>query len=684
MTLPTNSNFDTKHALAYKTPLYLLHFEGESVDYCNHIPGSPDNTCKQYLESISGLTQNITPEEGRGSISGVKVKILDVDDDITTLLATDTYFFHRRKTTIKAGYLGMDEADLIPIFTGWVTGLDMSDDLLFYNFSITDPQKWMQRKVFRGAEDTPVTVSGNPVTILLKVLTSTGNAAETEDFAGSSTPTKFTFTDSADTYPTSRNDSLVRVTMNADPGYITFDNDDIAGANYRYITFKCRWYSGTPAATLQITYQINGGHTYDYTNYYKAVTLDITGAWATYTVDMYALTVGGSDWEDETIEGIQFKFIGSNGAAFDIDYVSLGNSRYDVYDSGNGLGIDIENIDIVGLEDARDKWYPGDSNYLQFTIVERSKTKDWIEREILKVLNCYPSVDGRGRYSIKPFRPPLAAIETTLTITDDHVIGLPKWSSNLAALVNEVEVHYDWNAGTEVYDTQVFFVDGTSVNNRGPGKKPIEIKTKGLHSTPSGSISGRAGDITAQRKTKIFGRYSAPPILVIPKTFFSRFLSEAGDIIDFTNPNVPDIESGTRGLTSKRMEVIKRGVDWKRGTVSFDLLDTGFDKTDNYAVISPRMIVLSGANGTTFTVAGPDAQRFSVGWVISVMDQGMRIKKAVTTITDISGGVITVTPTIGSTPAAGWICTFAAKSSCVAVQQLFWFLEASGAALIVP
>ncbi len=681
MVLPSNTNFDTKHALSAKTPLYLIHFEDEAVDYCNHIPGSPDNTCKQYLASISGLSQGITPEEGRGSISGVNVSILDYDNEITTLLATDTYFFHRRKTTVKAGYLGMDEADLLTIFTGWVTGLDMDSDLLVYQFNITDPQKWMQRKIFRGAEDSSVVISGNPINILMEVLTSTGNAVKLEHFNAGTDPALFTWTDITDTYPST---SIVRCAFTDGTSQIDFNHADVEGLDYRYVCFKMRsidLYQGN--FVIKITYAIDGGHGYDITNYRKEVTMDKTGRWQTYIVDMWDLTAGGSDWKDETITSIRLQFT-NNGEVFEFDYICVGSGPYDTLASGNGLGIDVEHIDLAGLEDVRDNWYPGDSHFMQFVISERIKAKDWFEKEFFKVLNCYPVIDGQGHFSIKPFRPPLAALETLRTITDDHIIGFPGWSANLKALVNEVEVHYDWNPTTEEFDTQVFYVDGTSVNNRGPGKKPIEIKSKGLVSSRStGSLAVRAADITEQRKTKIFGRFSTPPISVKVKTFFSRYLSEAGDLIELTNPHIPDIKNGNRGLTSVRMEIIKRTVNWKRGIVTFDLLDTGFDKS-TYMVISPSMTVVSGSSATVFTVSGPDAERFSEGWHIDVFDVGMRGKKANTVITDITGTQITVSPTIGSTPQAGWICTFAAGDNCTTAQQKYWFLETSNAHLIVP
>lgn len=435
--LSTNANFNTLHAYDYKTPLWLVHFDGEAVDYCNHKPGSPDNTLKQYLVSISSLSRTVKPEEGKSTIAGITVSILDVDDEITALLATDTYYFHRKKVTIKAGYAGLDEADLVTILTGWVTGIKLSKDGLIYDFAITDPIKWMQRKIFRGSETTTVTLSGNPMNILLACLTSTG--------------------------------------------------------------------------------------------------------------------------------------AGTNG---DYDYLA----------EVDGLGIDDDYIDVSGIEAIRDDWFPGASHYMKFTITKRLKASEFFEKEIFKVLNLYPLIDGTGKFKIKRFTPPLVTSDSVQTFDEDNIVDLPAYDMNLPALINEVECFY--NHDGDDFDDELYYVDSTSVTNRGPGKKPVTIKSKGLHSDLSpGSLDIDVVNIFARRKGVVFGRYATPPIKLQLSTFFSQFISEAGDIVPITHSKLPDIESGTRGLDEARMEIIKKDVDFKAGKVKIEALNTGFDKSI-YGVIS--------------------------------------------------------------------------------------------------
>ena len=145
--LITNSNFDAYHDLDHKWPIYLIHFDRETVDYVNHEPLSPDNTLKKYLISLSGLDQKKDSREGKSSIGGIKFSLLDIDDEITALLSTDANaYFQGRKVTIKAGYLGLTESQMITICTNFkIHALELSSDALEYIFEAADPMKKMQK-----------------------------------------------------------------------------------------------------------------------------------------------------------------------------------------------------------------------------------------------------------------------------------------------------------------------------------------------------------------------------------------------------------------------------------------------------------------------------------------------------------------------------------------------------------
>lgn len=435
--LSTNANFDTYHALQNKEIVFYVKFDG--VDYAIVNRAIPDTiTPREYLihTAFSGLSQKVDPEKGKATISGINFSVLDYRNEITTLISEDAYNFHRKKTDVYIGYVGMDASDFIQIFTGWVTGCKLSSDGLAYQFELTDPKKWLQRKVFRNSRTTPTSFSGNPINILLSILTSTGT--------------------------------------------------------------------------------------------------------------------------------------GTNGT-------------YDSLSAEDGIGLSTANVNVTELENIRNDWYPGDSHYLSFTIDTPQKAGEFIEKEILQLLNAYPIIDGQGRYSINPFKPPLETTGTVQSFGIDNIIGLPSWNANLDSLINEVEFQYDHDG--DDYLTIAYYADGTSITARGPGKDTLTIKTKGLKTDYSPkSIASRATDILQRRKNAIFNRYANPPFKITANCHFTNLLTEAGDIVPLTHPRVPNFDSGQRGVSAERMEVVSVSPKWSSGTVSVELLATGFGK-NTYGVI---------------------------------------------------------------------------------------------------
>jgi hypothetical protein len=84
------------------------------------------------------------------------------------------------------------------------------------------------------------------------------------------------------------------------------------------------------------------------------------------------------------------------------------NSDYDLGDDDLGCGLDSDTIDIAAIEAVRDDWFWGGQYFLDFSIVEKFEAKQFIEKEILQLLNCYPAITGNGKYKIIPYKPPIA------------------------------------------------------------------------------------------------------------------------------------------------------------------------------------------------------------------------------------------------------------------------------------
>ena len=561
-----STNYLAKNALLKKKPAYLLHFFGETTDYATTPRiSSPQNTLKSCLKRPRGTSQTITPEEGKSSIGEITLPLLDKNGEILSLMANDPTNLHRKKGVLRCGYKDLAEADMLDYCTGWVTSAPEWSDGPGWDIKLTDPQRWLQQKIFKGASDTsPVHIEGNILNIALRILTSTGD--------------------------------------------------------------------------------------------------------------------------------------GTNGP-------------YDWYPEDNGVGINREYINIAHIEEQRDTWFRGIN--LSFDIRAPIVAKKFLEEEIFKVGNMYPIVRGNGVFDLIVYHYPLCVGPDVQAFDESIITGKPEFDPNFDALINAVEFHIAYDADDNEYKAIYKYYDAATLDRtastyRGPGKKSLVIKSKGL---PDNQM---ARDFIERRANNIFCRYAPPPPIVKVKTFYTQHLSDVGDLVPVTHSKVPNMQTGTRGITSRYMEIIKRHADFQEGRCEFTMLYTDWTG-ERYIVIAPNMYVTEGVSTTQFKVSAEDAAKYEEGWHIDITDAHRRIKASNLEITDISiiesssfedtddvefadtfdvefggdaYGQITVGSSIGATPAAGWIIGFADYDYLTDAQKLYWVIQAQAtpaqAHLILP
>jgi len=131
------------------------------------------------------------------------------------------------------------------------------------------------------------------------------------------------------------------------------------------------------------------------------------------------------------------------------------------------------------------------------------------------------------------------------------------------------------------------------------------------------------------------------------------------------------------------MEVIKKNVDWRNGTVSFDLLNTGFAK-GTYQVISPTMTISESVyyGVTYFDVSVADATKYVnfTNPVVQICDAGMRQQWSDVVITDVNtttGRITTDTTFAADTIGLNWIVTFADYNDATDEQKLYGYIADS-------
>lgn len=355
------------------------------------------------------------------------------------------------------------------------------------------------------------------------------------------------------------------------------------------------------------------------------------------------------------------------------DYLSALDSNGDRI-GGIGLNMDLSQIDIEAFEEIRDAYFPTSSVLFTFRVEERISANDFLKNEIYKPLNMYPIIKGDGRYSARVYRPILPPY-TTRTITEDVMVGIPRYSGNLTSLVNEVRFSYDYDG--DEFGTIEVYVDAESINERSSGDRVLEIETTGLNSDNTD-----AAGFVERSANRIFDRYAVPPIKLTMDVLFKEMLIESGDILGIENKFLPNLETGTFGLEDVQMEVLKRTVDWKRGKVKLDMLQTGF-RQRKYGAISPKLTVTSVVD--TDTVEVSDVKDYEVGFKVSIYSYqqtrtGQRpyiYRELVAddyVITDITGNEVTLDSALPSGIAANWVLVYNDTADLTDYQEAWAYI----------
>jgi hypothetical protein len=206
-----------------------------------------------------------------------------------------------------------------------------------------------------------------------------------------------------------------------------------------------------------------------------------------------------------------------------------------------------------------------------FQMTEAFEAKQFLETEIYKCAGLYPVVDNLGRLSVRGFRPPVAGPASVFTFSQDNMVVLPE--IDRMSLVNELVFQIDYTDGD--FQNELVFVEGTSISTYGRSGQNV-IESKGLR-TELG-----AQWFCEEVATRIFRRFAGTPEGLrggAPVYSIEAFLLTlpvwAGDYVYVSHSLMPDILTGSLGVTNRIMEVIDREPDFANGRMKYKLLDTG-------------------------------------------------------------------------------------------------------------
>jgi hypothetical protein len=247
------------------------------------------------------------------------------------------------------------------------------------------------------------------------------------------------------------------------------------------------------------------------------------------------------------------------------------------------LGISSDLIDSDEIADIQDHWLVGWEFLFYLDDPDGVDAQKFTESDLFGPTGCFLRVKQDGVLSVGIIRVPFPD-ESTLTANESTLTNV-RLGRIQRDMVNRLTLEYDYDEITGKYTSTTVFIDNTSVTQQGKTNEE-RLKFKGVRTAlDAETILGK----TAERLFRQFG--SATPDLQATMSMKNR-LQEVGDVVEITHSHIPDISSGTLGLTDEQMALAKIGVDFSSGNLSVTFSYTGLTKGDgDYRRIAPDTVV---------------------------------------------------------------------------------------------
>lgn len=252
---------------------------------------------------------------------------------------------------------------------------------------------------------------------------------------------------------------------------------------------------------------------------------------------------------------------------FPLDLVSVA----DVDSSApTGLGLATSLIDEAQLIAIRDVWHPNTRAEITFT--DPVNAKQELERELFRTFQCWPAPSGSGQLGLR-FVVPIASIPQALSVTEtNHILGVT-WRRRFDMHLNKYTYLGDYDPVNHEYPTTLYdTVDADDTANQTATGETVEyrVESRWLNSARGGVAAAR--DL-AGRLRLLFRATPAELTLVLNAR---RLNIELGDVLAVTHRRVPDLATGTMGVTNKTLFVTSLHPDFATGTITVTAIDMNY------------------------------------------------------------------------------------------------------------
>ncbi len=283
-----------------------------------------------------------------------------------------------------------------------------------------------------------------------------------------------------------------------------------------------------------------------------------------------------------------------------------GGSAYDVLQ--DGLGIDNTLVDIADIESLRDDVFLGDQFTLSLYSIDSALK--YIEDEILMPNGLRLTVSRNSKISVAVLNS-ARFVEETDIIDEDTITKYPKWSLDGVTVTNEIQIQWDFNEATQVFEKYSVFTNTDSITLYG-ASSPLALAFKGIKSALSGAALINAFG------AKLLDRLSLPTPVIQVNTQLDKSIQNVGDKAYLVSSKIPAAD-GTLNFASD-LEIISRSINQTSGDVQFKLAFTSFTNMRS-AYIAPSDLITTFISQSRVNVTLGRGSYYLVGWYMRLWDE---------------------------------------------------------------
>ena len=299
---------------------------------------------------------------------------------------------------------------------------------------------------------------------------------------------------------------------------------------------------------------------------------------------------------------------------------------YDVFK--NGLGLTDEVVDVAEFEAVRDSYFTGEE--FRLYLYGQTNTLKYIEKELLRATNCRIfSDDGKISISVLDQVDPTGEVPE---LNEFSIIGTPTWSLGSNKIVNVINIRYDYDEATGIYNKTLNFRDDDSIEVFGE-KTPITYSFKGvLDALDGGSIAQNRGD-------RLLARLSTPRGSISCRAQLDASQISIGSNVLINHRFLPKQGAGL-GIYDQ-LETMSKSLNLKSLITTLKFEYTSFTGI-RVPFIAPSPLITNVIDQRTFEV--PDGSCFNVGFALRLWNVTAHTyyPDAINLIESINGNIITM------------------------------------------